>query len=276
MADYQEINVYCHSDFTDILIAEMASLGFDTFQENGTGFTTFCEGEFDLHLLDDISDQYGAMASFSYALKEVDKQNWNEEWEKHYDPIVVENKCIVRAAFHSNLPNYPIELIITPKMSFGTGHHETTYMMLAEMLQLNFKEKSVMDAGTGTGVLAILAKKQGASTVFAFDIDDWCVENSLENKEVNNVQIEVVKASIEELEMVSKYDIISANINKNILLAQMTYYQKALNPGGILLLSGFYVEDIEDIKNRAQQEKLVMESYRERNKWAMARFSKIE
>ena len=123
MADYQEIYVRCQQDFIEILIAEFAALGFDTFQENEDGFTTFVEGEFDSTMLNQLTEQYGTLASFSYLTKDVEKQNWNEEWEKHYEPIVVEEKCIVKAPFHINAPSYPIELLITPKMSFGTGHH---------------------------------------------------------------------------------------------------------------------------------------------------------
>lgn len=276
MADYQEIIVHCSPDFIDILIAEFATLGFDTFQEEENGFTTYWEGEFDSSILSEIVEQYNETAAFQFATKDVDKQNWNEEWEKHYNPIVVEEKCIVKAPFHKDAPTYPIELLITPKMSFGTGHHETTHLMLAEMLSMEWQNKSVMDAGTGTGVLAILAKKLGASKVFAFDIDTWCVENTEENAEANNVLIEVIKASIEGVEVNHEYDMVLANINKNVLLDQMAHYSSALKLGGYLFLSGFYQEDVDDIKEVAHQEGLVFDHSRERNNWAMVRFRKAE
>ena len=191
---YQEFTITCQPEFTEILIAEFGALGFDTFQENEAGFITFWEGDFDTNLLNTLAERYVHSTSFTYSTKETVKQNWNKEWEKNYDPIIIDETCVVKAAFHTELPPYPIELIITPKMSFGTGHHETTHLMLAEMLTIDFNDKKVMDAGTGTGVLAILAKKQGASSVFAFDIDAWCVENTAENAAVNGVEVKVVKA----------------------------------------------------------------------------------
>ncbi|MCB0496329.1 MAG: 50S ribosomal protein L11 methyltransferase [Cyclobacteriaceae bacterium] len=275
MADYKEITVSCKPDFIEILIAEFAAIGFDTFQENESGFTTFVEGEFDAAIIDQVAEQYGVVASFNYSTKDVEKQNWNEEWEKHYEPIVVEEKCIVKAPFHQDVPTYPIELLITPKMSFGTGHHETTYLMLAEMLEMDFHASNVMDAGTGTGVLAILAKKRGAQHVFAFDVDDWCVENTMENAELNHVELHVIKASIEGIEQQPEYDVLLANINKNVLLSQMNYYAGVLRQGGDMLLSGFYTEDIEDIKEQAHQEGFVFEKKRERNNWSMLRFKKV-
>jgi len=270
---YQEFAITCSLEFTDILIAEFSALGFDTFQENETGFTTYSEGAFDTNLLVELVNQYSESAQFSYCVKATEKKNWNEEWEKHYDPIIIDKTCVVKAPFHTQLPSYPIELIITPKMSFGTGHHETTHLMLAEMLAVNFEGKKVMDVGTGTGVLAILAQKQGASSTFAFDIDDWCVENTIENAEVNNVTISVQNASIENLSLTTKFDIVLANINKNILLSQMEYYKKAINSGGVLLLSGFYETDLQDIKIKAEENGLVFQHHKVRNNWTMARFT---
>lgn len=276
MADYQEITVQCSPDFIDILIAEFAVLGFDSFNEEENGFTTFWEGDFNTTILDGLKAQYGEVASFGFTTKVIAKQNWNEEWEKHYEPIVVDEKCIVKAPFHKETATYPLEILITPKMSFGTGHHETTYLMLAEMLNMHLNNMVVMDAGTGTGVLAILAKKQGAAKVFAFDIDDWCVENTEENAETNHVSLKVIKASIEGVEIRPEYNLVLANINKNVLLGQMGHYSRALKQGGYLLLSGFYTEDGEDIKEVAHQEGLVFEHSKERNNWAMLRFRKAD
>ncbi len=270
--DYLEFKISCNTEFTDILIAEFSAIGFDTFQETDTGFITFWEEAFDNALLADIQNRYAEIAHYNCNIKETEKQNWNKEWEKNYDPIIIDKTCVVKAPFHTQLPPYPIELIITPKMSFGTGHHETTHLMLAEMLTLNFKGKKVMDAGTGTGVLAILAKKQGASTAFAFDIDDWCVENTIENAAVNKVEVVATKASIEDLELSADYDIVLANINKNILLSQMDFYKQALKKSGELLLSGFYETDLEDIKKKAKEVGLTYQNHNVRNNWTMARF----
>jgi len=269
---YQEFTITCQPAFIQILIAEFGALEFDTFQENEAGFITYWEGDFDTSLLHELIDRYKESASFGYSIKETVKQNWNKEWEKNYDPIIIDKTCVVKAAFHTELPSYPIELIITPKMSFGTGHHETTHLMLAEMLIINFEKKKVMDAGTGTGVLAILAKKQGASAVFAFDIDDWCVENTAENADVNGVEVMVKKTSIEDVATKDEYDVVLANINKNILLKQMSHYKRVLSADGTLLLSGFYLEDLEDIKKSGIEIGLTYVHHKTRNNWTMARF----
>lgn len=269
---FQEFTITCHPDFIEILIAEFGALGFDTFQEKEDGFITDWEGEFDSTQLQDISYRYSDSAAFTYTIKETVKQNWNKEWEKNYDPIIIDKTCVVKAPFHTELPPYPIELIITPKMSFGTGHHETTHLMLAEMLLIDFKGKAVMDAGTGTGVLAILAKKQGALKAFAFDIDDWCVENTAENAEVNGVEVEVIKSSIEDIDSTKKFDVVLANINKNILLDQMKHYFLVLSKEGTLLLSGFYETDLIDIRKKAHEVGLTFQHHVVRNNWTMARF----
>lgn len=269
MEQYIQFTIICAQAFTDILIAEFAQLGFDTFVETNHGFVTYNTVNFDTKSIAPLIKKYGLTAQFSYTTTPVKKKNWNEEWEKNYEPIIVENKCIVKAPFHNNLPTYSLEILITPKMSFGTGHHETTYLMLAEMLKINMAKKSVLDAGTGTGVLSILAKKLEAKHVLAFDIDDWCVENALENANDNNLKLEVVLASIEDLELENSYDIILANINKNILLKQMGYYRKALKPGGLVLLSGFYAADLNDIVEKANQYQLKYEHHQAKNNWAM-------
>jgi len=270
---YLEFTINCNPEFTEILIAEFSGLGFDTFQETEAGFITFLENEFDETLLNNLKERYAVPANFSYTQKETIKQNWNREWEKNYAPIIIDDTCVVKAPFHTDLPTYPIELIITPKMSFGTGHHETTHLMLAEMLTINFEGKKVIDVGTGTGVLAILAKKQKAQSVLAFDIDDWCVENTDENARVNGVVLEVKNASIESIDLKGGYDVVLANINKNVLISQMDYYKKSLSTkGGVVLLSGFYETDLKDIIKRAKEIELGYVHHKVRNNWTMARF----
>ncbi len=272
--NYLEFTIACKPNYTEILMAEFSNLGFDSFQETEAGFITFLETDFKEELLNDIKNKYTSVAQFSFTKKEIIKQNWNKEWEKNYDPIIINETCVVKAAFHTDLPTYPIELIITPKMSFGTGHHETTHLMLAEMLTIDFKDKKVMDAGTGTGVLAILAKKQGAASVLAFDIDEWCVENTLENATINGVDVKATKASIEDINIKEEFEVVLANINKNILLHQMKYYKKVLcKKERTLLLSGFYKLDLEDIKMCAQEVGLKFVHYKVRNNWIMARFN---
>jgi ribosomal protein L11 methyltransferase len=180
--------------------------------------------------------------------EKVEKQNWNEEWEKNVDPIIVDDTVLVRAAFHQIDRKFPIEIIITPKMSFGTGHHQTTHLMLSNQVKIDHAGKRVMDAGCGTAILSIMAAKIGASSVDAFDIDEWSVINGRENAEVNGVSnIHIRQGTINDMNFTTPFDIVLANINKNVLLAEMHKYAKHLIPGGLLLISGFYTHDIDDL-----------------------------
>ena len=275
MADYQEIYVRCQQDFIEILIAEFAALGFDTFQENEDGFTTFVEGEFDSTMLDQLTEQYGTLASFSYLTKDVEKQNWNEEWEKSYEPIIVDNRCLIRAEFHNIEQSFPYVITITPKMSFGTGHHQTTYLMIKSQLDIDFENKVVMDAGCGTAILSIMASMRGARKVEAFDIDEWSVINGKENIEVNQcVNINLAQGQISDLSFDDNFDIILANINKNVLLHEMPQYSAYLVDDGFLLLSGFYEKDIPDLMSRARQYNLHQVQSDVREGWASLLLSK--
>jgi ribosomal protein L11 methyltransferase len=177
-------------------------------------------------------------------LKKIKKENWNEEWEKNYDPIEVGDQIFVRAEFHPPKKNVPYEIIINPKMSFGTGHHETTAQMLALQLKVDHKDKEVIDIGSGTGILAIMAAKLGAASVAATDIDDWCIENAIENFEINRIVPSFVKkGEIASLQLKENYDIVLANINTNVLLSEMEHYVSLMRPKAQLLLSGFYEFD---------------------------------
>ncbi len=185
------------------------------------------------------------------------------------DPIIVDDRCLIRAAFHKIEKKYPYEIIITPKMSFGTGHHQTTHLMISRQMKMNHQNKRVMDAGCGTAILAIMAYKLGAKEVEAFDIDEWSVENgqeNVENNECKNIHIQLGK--INEVQLEGKFDIILANINKNILLAEMQIYASYLQAGGQLLLSGFYIHDIEDLKKEGSKYNLKEVAHDERETWA--------
>ena len=186
--------VTCPSDWTDVLIAELAERGYDGFLETEAGFETYREAEaFDEAVLREVLDKYQSQAAISYVLQTVEEQNWNEEWEKNFEPITVGDQCRVRATFHAADPSYPYEIIINPQMSFGTGHHATTHLMLQNQLHLEHEGKRVMDAGCGTGILSIMAEKRGAARVFAFDTDEWAVNNSRENFDLNDCSaIEVI------------------------------------------------------------------------------------
>jgi ribosomal protein L11 methyltransferase len=267
---YTRLQVICDSSFTEILMAEVAETGFDTFMENEQGFEAYSESNhYDKVELQRIKDHYLAMTSLVFYIDRVEKKNWNEEWEKNYEPIVVEDTVMVRADFHQPEKHYPLEIIITPKMSFGTGHHQTTYLMLKAQLGMNFENKTVMDAGTGTAVLAIMASKRGANRVDAFDIDDWSVENGTENIAMNHcTNITIRKGKIAELSFDGYFDIILANINKNILLEEMHHYAAHQVSGGQLLLSGFYEHDIPDLLAEAQRYGLVHVNHDTRDTWA--------
>src|SRR5882757_8186462 len=196
---YTRLQVVCDPGFSEILMAEIAEAGFDTFMETEKGFEAYVEAEnFNLNLVADIKVKYGHVRPLLFFQEKVQKQNWNEEWEKNVDPIFVEDQCLVRAEFHKIEKRYPYEIIITPKMSFATGHHQTTYLMIKNQLTFDHQNKRVMDAGCGTAILSIMASKLGAKEVEAFDIDEWSVPNGQENSEINhsaNVHIRQGKIS---------------------------------------------------------------------------------
>lgn len=247
--DFIQINVHCDPPFRDILIAEMGELEFDSFVETEVGFEAYVEDiKFSHPALQTLFNNYRKQTRIWYELKKIPKVNWNEEWEKNYAPILVEEKIYVRATFHDPKPEYPYEILINPKMSFGTGHHETTHQLLALQLGLDHTSKKVLDIGSGTGILAIMASKLGAASVAATDIDDWCIENAQENFLLNGIKPEFVKkGTIAELKLSNTYDIVLANINTNVLLEEVPTYTTLMADGAYLFLSGFYKTDLDDI-----------------------------
>jgi ribosomal protein L11 methyltransferase len=267
---YTRLQVVCDPDFSEILMAEIAEVGFDTFMETEKGFEAYVEGEkFDRASLAEVESKYKHVNPLLLLIDKVEKQNWNEEWEKNVDPIMVDDQVLVRASFHKIEKKYPYEIIITPKMSFGTGHHQTTYLMLRNQLRIDHENKRVMDAGCGTAILSVMASKLGARDVEAFDIDEWSMENGQENAEINQTKnIRIRQGKISELNFFHPFDIILANINKNVLLAEMTLYAAQLNSGGHLLLSGFYTRDIDDLKKVALPLGLTEKHRDERETWA--------
>ena len=262
--------VICDTDFSEILMAEIAETGFDTFMENEKGFEAYVETEnFDKVALEAIRERYNQQTSVIFYQDRIQKKNWNEEWEKSYEPVMVDDQCIIRASFHQPAKSYPYDIIITPKMSFGTGHHATTYLMIKNQLEIDHRAKRVMDAGCGTIVLSVMASKRGATFVDAFDIDAWSIENGKENAEINGCSnIRIRQGKISELKFEEPFDIILANINKNILLMEMPYYNTYLLKGGLLLLSGFYESDISDLLARAEKEGLKKVSHTLHDTWA--------
>lgn len=257
---------------TDILIAELGAAGFESFVETETGVIAYInKEEWHKNILNDVYIFTNELFTFSHEIEEIAQENWNKTWESNFNPIQVGDQCIVRAPFHEK-PAVTYDIVIEPKMSFGTGHHETTHMMLAHILDHDFTEKSVLDMGSGTGVLAILARMKGAAKVDAIDIDNWCYLNALENVERNNcADIQVLEGDASLLGDTT-YDVIIANINRNILLADIPTYARILNPNGILFLSGFYKEDIPMITKKCNSVGLTFEINTEKNNWVSVKY----
>ncbi|QDO92648.1 50S ribosomal protein L11 methyltransferase [Formosa sediminum] len=272
--------IYIGYDFTvtplqpgvEILIAELGYAGFESFVETETGVTAYIQkADWQENILEDIQILGSKEFNISYTFEDIEQTNWNEEWEKNFNPIVVDDICAVRAPFHKSFETQ-YDIIIEPKMSFGTGHHETTHMMIQHILKTDFEGKTVLDMGCGTGVLAILAELKGAKTLDAIDIDNWCYENSLENVERNQCNKITVYEGDASLLAGKHYDIIIANINRNILLNDIKTYVSCLNPNGALFLSGFYNDDIPTIEAECSKNMLKLSEKLERNNWVALKF----
>ncbi|SIN98843.1 50S ribosomal protein L11 methyltransferase [Algoriphagus halophilus] len=267
--DYLELKITCLEDFREILIAELAEIGFDSFLETEEGVDAYApEQEFDREAFLELIEKYKLPAQISWHESKMPKVNWNEEWEKNYDPIEVDDLVFVRASFHDPAPGFQYEIVINPKMSFGTGHHATTYQMLKHQAEIDHKGKRVLDVGSGTGILAIMAHLLEAQEIEAFDIDEWCVENGNENFDLNGLSTRMDIGTIREVNPQGKFDIILANINKNILLDEMEIYAELLDSKGFLLLSGFYTEDIEDLLECAAPLGLSLYKKNSKDNWA--------
>jgi len=256
----------------EILIAELGYAGFESFVETEQGVTAYIQKiEWSETILDDIQILNSNEFEISYSFEEIKQANWNAEWEKNFNPIIVDDLCFVRAPFH-DMSNTKYDIIIEPKMSFGTGHHETTHMMIQHILKNDVSDKSVLDIGCGTGVLAILTEMKGANPIDAIDIDNWCYINSIENVERNNCKNISVYEGDANLILGKHYDVIIANINRNILLNDISEYAKCLNENGILLLSGFYKDDIPIIESECNKQLLKLDEKLEKNNWVALKF----
>ncbi len=261
---------------SDVLAQELGEIGFESFSTTEESFNAYItEISFDALKLNALIADFPFEASIEYDFEKIESKNWNEEWEKHYfEPIVIGDECVIHSSFHQHVPNAKYDIIIDPKMAFGTGHHETTSLMIAEILKMNLAGKSILDMGCGTAVLAILASKCDAQHVLAIDIDTWCTENSIENINVNNIQNVEVKLGGAELLYGLKFDIILANINRNILLADMESYALCLNSGSELYMSGFYTEDIPIIEAEANRNGMKLMESHYKNNWAVLKIVK--
>lgn len=268
MQNYLEFNFSIEplQPWNEILMAELIEIGFDSFTEELHGILGYIPKDvFDENELSSVSVLNNDEVKISYTFQEMPNINWNEEWEKNFDPIHVAGKVLIRAEFHAPNPQLH-EIVIQPKMSFGTGHHPTTHLMIQQMLEMDFAEKTVLDMGCGTSVLAIFAKQQGAGKTVAIDIDEWSVENSIENARRNNVELEISQGTAEHLGA-ENFDIILANINRNILISDIPAYVAVLNEGGLLLLSGLCFFDEADIMEVCTEQGLVLQNRQQREEW---------
>ena len=257
---------------SEILIAELGEKAFESFTETETGIDAFVQKElWDATILDGVYILQSEEFNINYTFEEIEQINWNEEWEKNFEPIEVDGKCHVRAPFHPKT-EAEFDIVIEPKMSFGTGHHETTHMMIQHLLEMDVNGLKTLDMGCGTAILAILAEMKGAQPIDAIDIDNWCYLNSIENAERNNCQYISVYEGDAALLQGKKYDLIIANINRNILLNDMQSYVDCLNAGGTILFSGFYEEDIPFIDNSCTEKGLTYIKKFQRNNWVSLKY----
>ena len=262
----------CNETITDILSALTAEIGFESFVECEGGMQAYVQQSlFDEEALKNIITDFPIPdTEITYTITEPEDKDWNQEWEKNFfQPIVIDNRCVIHSTFHKDYPKAEYDIVINPQMAFGTGHHETTSSILGELLDVDLKGKSVLDMGCGTSILAILASMRGADPVTAIDIDDWCVNNSRDNialNNINNITVELGDASL--LEGRKPFDVIIANINRNILLNDMAAYTACMHKGSEIYMSGFYVQDIDAIRSKGESLGLKFVHYREKNNWA--------
>lgn len=260
----------------DLLIDELGSIGFDTFEDKDFGFSAYVPSSnlsiqsLETVLLNQVDDY-----QLDYKVEDIEEENWNILWESNFNPIIVDNSVYVRATFHESKPSYKYEVVIDPKMSFGTGHHQTTSMMLSFILENEFENKKVLDMGCGTGILGILASKKGAHSVIAVDYDSICVDSVIENTALNQVNNIEARLGSKEVLGEDKFDVILANINRNILLDQLETYSSILISGGELYISGFYVvEDLDILKDKCESVNIFFKESKELDNWCAAKFVK--
>lgn len=277
--DYKKITISItpfESWLNDILIAQLGEVGYDSFVETKCGFEAFMpEKDFDEEALKKVLHAYKSDFQFTVKTALIADRNWNEVWEKNYfKPLVVGGECVIRAPFHKGYPKARYEIVIEPNMAFGTGNHETTSLVIESILKMNFTGKSVLDIGCGTGILGILASMKGAEKVTAIDIDEWSYKGTKDNSALNHVKNLDVKLGDASLLGTENYDVIFANIHKNVLLEDLPKYEKVINPGGKLIMSGYYEKDIHEIKSKAESLGLVNQGQKILNKWVVQTFQK--
>ena len=268
----------CTEVVNDVLSAVLGEVGFESFVEQEGGIAAYIQTAlYDEEALKSALDSFPlADTTLTYTYKEAEDKDWNEEWEKNFfQPIVIGNRCVIHSTFHHAVPQAEYDIVINPQMAFGTGHHETTSLIIGELLEADLQGKALLDMGCGTSILAILARMRGAAPCTAIDIDEWCVRNSLENIELNHVDsISVFQGDASILPDKGPFDVVIANINRNILLNDMKHYVARMNPGARLFMSGFYTDDIPAIREEAERNGLRFVHHKEKNRWAAVQFEK--
>ena len=266
----------CNETVNDVLSAVLADVGFESFVEQPDGIAAYIQA--DLYHKEDVQQAIAAYplphTDITYSYTEAEDKDWNEEWEKNFfQPIVIGDRCVIHSTFHHDVPQAEYDIVINPQMAFGTGHHETTSLIIGELLNTDLQGKNVLDMGCGTSILAILARMRGAKSCTAVDIDDWCVRNSQENIALNHLDnIEVYQGDASSLAEKGPFDVIIANINRNILLQDMHHYVARMTAGAMLLISGFYTEDIPALRAEAERLGLQYDGQQEKNRWATVKF----
>lgn len=277
--NYIELECTIENDIelvSDILSSLLGEIGYDSFVDTESGLLAYIpENIFDINNLNSIEIPINNVnVNITYKTQRIETKNWNAEWEQSYEPIIVEEQCIVRAPFHAIENKYKYDIVISPKMSFGTGHHETTFLILKEILTLDLENKTVLDMGCGTGILAILASMRGAKQVTAIDNDDWVIDNVLENIEINKTSNVSVLIGDFNIEFPLIYDVIFANINKNALLQGLANLSKVIKKDGLLILSGLYIADKEAMLKEAAKQGFAFVSDSVKGKWIALKFIK--
>lgn len=280
MNDYIEVRLNltpCSEIATDIMAALLCDCGYESFVPDEQGLTAYIKKElYDNEILKQTIIQFPLDTKIDILDKLIEGQDWNSEWEKNYfKPIIVKDKCVIHSSFHKDIPSLPYDIVIDPKMAFGTGHHATTSLIIEQLLDLDLNNKSVIDMGTGTGILAILALMKGAIQITAIEIDPMAHANAIENLKINNAEsIDLLLGDASLLPNVNNADVFIANINRNIITEDLASYNNSLNDNGLMLLSGFYEDDIPVIMEYAQPLELKYTTHKTKDNWICLVLSK--
>jgi ribosomal protein L11 methyltransferase len=276
--EYIEIDIRLKlaNPYAEIFIARLNEIKYESFSTDEFGLKAYIRSDlFNKKKLTEIVDDISSFTKIDLSINAIKKENWNADWENNYSPVHINKDCVIRAHFHDRFPNIEHEIIITPKMSFGTGHHETTFLVMNQIFELNLEGKQVLDIGSGTGVLSILASKLGAKKIVGIDIDKWAYENAIENSKLNNISnIQFIEGTAESIGK-KMYDVVLANINRNIILADIQKYTRAMRPKSDIILSGFLKQDVKIILNKIKQLKFNLVASKNKNKWQMLHLRRV-